>query len=321
LNKYMITLVLVTIIYAIVMIIAQMISGKYDADETKIKSRTRRGINRHQRKASELKGNLVNMLTEKTSVSKRYKVETMCLQAGKELSFGEFKILCISLSIALPLLMLIIMKNVYLAFVFAIIGYNIPGQYFQMKANNRVIKMENQVGAFIRIVLERYKSNKDLSKSIVQTLPDFRGNEPFYSELKKTVVEINIGMPTTEALSNLARRTGSKYLLRFSDYYQITENLATHQSKVELLNQAFLQFEEQRKMKSMLKEKIAGPVRESYIMVLATPIFMTYQSFSTEGYLEFMLYEKMGQAGMAGVVLVLLGCIWFINAKIGAPLE
>lgn len=319
-NKYMIALVLVTIIYAIFMIVVQMISGKND-DETKIKSRTGRGINRQQRKASELKGNLVNMLTEKTSVTKRYKVETMCLQAGKELSFGEFKILCISLSIALPLLMLIVMKNVYLALVFAIIGYNIPGQYFKMKANNRVIKMENQVGAFIRIVLERYKSNKDLSKSIVQTLPDFRGNEPFYSELKKTVVEINIGMPTTEALNNLARRTGSKYLLRFSDYYQITENLATHQSKVELLNQAFLQFEEQRKMKSMLKEKIAGPVREAYIMVLATPIFMVYQSLSTEGYLEFMLYEELGQAGIAGVVLVLLGCIWFINAKIGAPLE
>ena len=74
-------------------------------------------------------------------------------------------------------------------------------------------------------------------------------------------------------------------------------------------------------MKSMLKEKIAGPVREAYIMVLATPVFMIYQSFSTEGYLEFMLYEEIGQAGMAGVVLVLLGCIWFINAKIGAPLE
>ena len=56
-------------------------------------------------------------------------------------------------------------------------------------------------------------------------------------------------------------------------------------------------------------------------MVMATPIFMIYQSFATEGYLDFMLNEKLGQIGMAGVVLVLLGCVWFINAKIGAPIE
>ena len=213
----MIALVIVTLLYAVIMIGTQMI-GKKDDDETKIKSRKGRGINRQQRKATELKGQLVRMVSEKTSVSKRYKVETMCLQAGTEMSFGEFRILCIAIAIALPLLMLIIMKNVYLALVFGFIGYHIPGQYFKMKANSRVVKMENQVGAFIRIALERYKTNKDLAKSIVQTLPDFRGNEPFYSELKKTVVEINIGTPTTEALNSLARRTGSKYLLRFSDY-------------------------------------------------------------------------------------------------------
>lgn len=319
-NKYIISLILFTLVYAIFVFATYMI-GRKDDDVTKVKSRGGRGVHREARHSVSVKKQLEHMLGEKADISKKYKIETMCLQAGHDLSYGEFKILCIAVAIALPLVMLLIMNNIYLAFVFAFIGYNIPGQAMKTMANKRVIKMENQVGSFLRIVLERYKTNKDLTKSIVQTLPDFKGHEPFYSELKKSVVDINLGIPSEEALDNLARRTGSKFLLRFSDYYKITENLATHDSKVELLTQAFEQYEENRKMKSLLKKEIAGPVREAYIMVMATPIFMIYQSFATEGYLDFMLNEKLGQIGIASVVLVLLGCVWFINAKIGAPIE
>lgn len=321
-NKYVISLILFTIFYAIALIAFNKISKEKDESITKIKSRNGRSLNREVRySGSSLKKQLSNMIDEKADVNKKYKVETMCLQAGHELSYGEFKVLCITVAIVLPLLMLILMNNIYLGIVFAFIGYHTPAQIMQSKANKRVVKMEDQVGSFLRIVLERYKTNKDLSKSIVQTLPDFKGNEPFYSELKKSVVEINLGIPSDETLNSLARRTGNKFLLRFSDYYKITENLATHNSKVELLNQAFLQYEEQRQMKSLLKKEIAGPVREAYIMVMATPIFMVYQSFATDGYLDFMLHEELGQIGIAGVVLVLLGCVWFINAKIGAPLD
>lgn len=319
-NKYIMSLIVVTLVYA-VFILATSLIGKKDDDITKVKSRGGRGVNREVRHSGSIKKQLEHMIGEKADISKKYKIETMCLQAGHELSYGEFKILCIAVAIALPLVMLLLMNNVYLAFVFAFIGYNVPGQVFKSIANKRIIKMEDQVGSFLRITLERYKTNKDLSRSIVQTLPDFKGLEPFYSELKQTVVDINLGIPSEEALDSLSRRTGSKFLLRFSDYYKITENLATHSAKIDLLSQAFMQYEEHRQMKGLLKKEIAGPVRESYIMVLATPIFMVYQSVSTDGYLDFMLNEEIGQAGLAGVVLVLLGCVWFINAKIGAPIE
>lgn len=319
-NKYMISLVLFTLVYLVFVCATYMIGRKED-DVTKVKSRGRRGVNREVRHSGSVKKQLSQMISEKADISKKYKVETMCLQAGYDMSYGEYKILSFAIAIAFPLIMLIIMNNIYLAFVFAFIGFNIPGQIIKTKANKRVIKMEDQVGSFLRITLERYKTNKDLTKSIVQTLPDFKGHEPFYSELKKTVVDINLGIPSEEALDNLARRTGSKFLLRFSDYYKITENLSTHNSKVELLTQAFEQYEEHRQMKGLLKKEIASPVREAYIMVMATPVFMVYQSVTTEGYLDFMINEKIGQIGLAGVVLVLLGCVWFINAKIGAPIE
>lgn len=320
-NKYLITIALFTIFYGIAMTIFYKV-GSRDKNATKIlKSRNFKNDRSTRNSRSSLKSQLTGMINEKADVSKKYKLETMCLQAGYDISFGEFKILSVSIAIALTFIMLLIMNNLYLAVIFLFIGYHIPSQYIKHMSNRRVIKMENQVGSFLRIVLERYKTNKDLSKSIVQSLPDFKGHEPFYSELKQTVVDINLGTPCEEALEALSRRTGNKYLLRFSDYYKITANIATHESKLELLNQAFKQFDENRKMKFLLKKEIAGPVREAYIMVCATPIFIIYQFFTTKGYMDFMLHNQIGQIGIAGTVVVLLGAVWFINAKIGAPLD
>lgn len=318
-NKYYLTLLLFFVFYLIASVIAYGISSK--KDKVIIKSRSGANGNKTRRSAKGLKKQMSAMLDEKADVNKKFKIETMCVQAGYPMSYGEFKILSFGLGIIIPLVMLIVIHNPILALVFAFIGYNIPGQFFKGISNKRVQQMESQIGSFLRIVIERYKNQEDMAKAISQTLPDFRGSEPFYTELKQTVIDMNKGVSTEESISNLARRTGNKYLTRFSDYYKITSNIATHQNKVELLYQSFTQYEENRKLKSLLKEKISGPVREAYIMVMATPIFMVYQSFSTDGYLDFMLNDPVGQAGIAGVVLVLLGSIWFINAKIGAPVD
>lgn len=317
-NKYYITLLLFFIFYLMASALAHGISNRKDKVVIKSRGRMDGGT---RRSAQGLKKQMSAMLDEKADVNKKYKIETMCVQAGHQMSYGEFKVLSFGVAIVLPILMLLVIHNVLLAIVFAFIGYNIPGQFLKAKSNKRVQQMESQVGSFLRIVIERYKNQEDMAKAISQTLPDFRGSEPFYTELKQAVIDMNKGMSTEEAITHLARRTGNKYLTRFSDYYKITVNITTHQNKIELLNQAFTQYEENRKLKSLLKEKISGPVREAYIMVFATPVFMIYQSFATEGYLDFMINDPVGQAGIAGVVLVLLGSIWFINAKIGAPVD
>lgn len=317
-NKYYITLLLFFVVYLIVSALAYGISNRKDKVVIKSRGRMDGGT---RRSAQGLKKQMSAMLEEKADISKKYKIETMCVQAGHPMSYGEYKIISIGIALVLPIVMLLAINNIILSIVFAFIGYNIPGQFLKAISNKRISQMEAQVGSFLRIVIERYKNQEDMAKAISQTLPDFRGSEPFYTELKQAVIDMNKGSSTEEAISDLARRTGNKYLTRFSDYYKITGNLSTHQNKVELLNQAFTQYEENRKLKALLKEKISGPVREAYIMVIATPLFMVYQSVATDGYLDFMINDPIGQAGIAGVVLVLLGSIWFINAKIGAPVD
>lgn len=279
-----------------------------------------------RRSSKDMKGNLIGgSLSQKfeknADVSKKFKAETLCLQAGLDLTFGEYKFISTCCAIAIPLVIMLFMHNFFLALIMIFIGYLLPGQYIKTMANKRIKKMEEQCGSFLRIVLERYKTSKDMASSIQNSLHDFFGCDPFYENLRQCVIDIQLGVPCEEALEGLARRCGNKFLARFSDYYKITGNLATHESKYELLYQAFLQYEEDRELKQLLKKEISGPVSESYIMVVATPAFMCWQAVANPDYLDFMLNTTTGQIGLAVIFVIVLLCIIFINAKIAAPIE
>lgn len=283
-------------------------------------------IVKKRRSSKDMKGNLIGgSLSQKfeknADISKKFKIETLCLQAGVDLTYGEYKFICTCCAIAIPLIVLIFMHNFFLALIMILLGYLLPGQYLKTIANKRVKKMEDQCGSFLRIVLERYKTSKDMASSIENSLHDFFGCDPFYENLRQCVIDIQLGVPCEEALENLARRCGNKFLARFSDYYKITSNLATHENKYELLYQAFVQYEEDRELKQTLKKEISGPVSESYIMVVATPAFMCWQAVANPDYLDFMLNTTTGQIGLAVIFVVVLLCIIFINAKIAAPIE
>lgn len=323
LNQYMVTVAVFSIIVFVMFFAVIQLGKERDTENRmKIKKSKKRSIGKRTRYAgNSLKTQLEHAISEKASVAKKYTIETICMQAGFEYSYGEYIILCISVAIAFPILMLIVMKNIYLAVIFSFIGFKAPGEYFKALANKRVGKLDKQIGSFLKLILERYKTNKDMAKSITQSLPDFQGLNPLYGIIQTAVSDLKLGIPIEDAIDGMVRKTGNKYLGRFSDYYKITNDLATHQSKVELLTQSYEQYKEYCDMKQMLKERISGPVREAYIMVFATPVFMVYQSFQAEGYLDFMLNNSVGQAGMAGIVTILLLCIWFINAKIGAPID
>lgn len=279
-----------------------------------------------RRSSKDMKGNFIGgslsqNFEKNADINKKFKAETLCLQAGFDLTYGEYKFICTCCAIAIPLVIMLFMHNIFLALIMIFIGYMLPGQYLKTIANKRVKKMEDQCGSFLRIVLERYKTSKDMASSIQNSLHDFFGCDPFYDNLRQCVIDIQLGMPCEEALEGLARRCGNKFLARFSDYYKITSNLATHESKYELLYQAFLQYEEDRELKQLLKKEISGPVSESYIMVVATPAFMCWQSVANPDYLDFMLNTTTGQIGLAVIFVVVLLCIIFINAKIAAPIE
>ena len=268
-----------------------------------------------------LKKRLEKIAEEKVKFTKRYKIETICLQAGIKLSYTEYILISIAFGIVTAIVVGTAMNNPLLAIMFAFIGYMAPGQVIAFLKNKRVLKLEKQIGSFMQMVIKRYETTVDFSKSLELTMHEFKGEEPMYSELKETVLEIGLGKPVENAMDDLARRTGNKYMERLSAYYKIVASLGTAEIRKKMLNQAYFQFEENRQNKRMLKKEISGPVREAYIMLAAIPMFALFQIMTNANYIDFMINTNVGKIGTTVISGIFIGCIWFTNSKIGAPLE
>ena len=201
------------------------------------------------------------------------------------------------------------------------LGFIAPKQIIGMIRNKRVEKLEQQLGPFMNMVIKRYEYTEDFEKAIVNTTKEFFGTEPLYTELSKTVSEISVGVAIPEALDNLALRTGNKYMGLLADYYKIAYNLGTDEVRKKLLNQAYVQYEENRRLRMFLKEQISEPVRDAYMMVLAYPLFCGFGMFFMDGWTDFMFKQTLGQIAFTACTGAILAIIVFINKVVGAPLE
>lgn len=268
-----------------------------------------------------LKRKLETIVEGRAKKSKKIEIEELCLQAGMPISYGEYRLIGYFTAIILALAVLAGLHNIFMAILFLFIGLFLPGQVIHAVRNKRVARIEKQVGSFMRLVIERYNSTKNFAKAVQDCTKDFKGQEPMYSELSKVSAEINMGSSVTETLRKLSKHTGSKYLARMTDYYEIASELGTTETRENLLKQALLQYEENRTMKSKLRNELNGPVREAYLMVAVVPFISMYMAFSTPDYKAFMIGTTFGQIAVSVILLVLLGVIWIINKQIGKPLD
>lgn len=252
--------------------------------------------------------------------SKRVSVEKLCRQAGLGWGYAHFFIARIA-GAALLFSVSLVTRNIMLSCVMAIVGFMLPSQLITSMKNKRVDQLEKQIGPFLQMVTTRYLSSKDFEKSIKLTREEFRGMEPIYSELKVTTAEIESKIPVGEALDHMAERCENKFLSRFADYYKIASAIGTKDARENLLGQAYLQFEEDRKLKALLKREINEPKRDAMIVMASIPLFMLFGIFALEGYWEFITQEFLGQVLVAATALIILILVWFINNKIAGPIN
>lgn len=264
---------------------------------------------------------LESSIENKSSYSKKYKIETMCNQAGLKITYGEYKILQLICAILLPILCLGLLKNQYLGVASIFIGMLIPNQIVSMLRNKRTAILDKQIGSFLQMVTERYSNTKDFSKALTDCLEDFKGSEPFYTELRDTILEMQLGVSTSNAIKNLSNRTGNKYLNRLGDYYALAIRLGTTDARNTLLKQAFYQYDEDRKIKNELKMAISGPANEAYIMIGFIPVTMIYNACTNPDYIPFMTQTELGKIGVAIIFSVISGCLWMVSSKLSAPID
>lgn len=308
------------VLFVTVMVILTIISLLIDTNKTEqleFRKLQARGLLRE----NIIIQNIEKITDKRVKESKIYKTETLCLQAGYKLKYSEFIIFSIVSSVSCFIIMRFLVGNLFLAIIFLFIGWFIPNQYFTIIRNKRVNILSNQIGSFLLMMLKRYEVTKDIKKSLDLTLPEFQGDYPIYTEIKLTIMEIEAGIPTIVALENMAHRTGNVYMLRFADYFKMASDIGTENARHNLLYQAFYQYDENRKNKLRMKARLSGPKRNAYIALISIPTFALYQASTTDDYLTFMTQTFTGQVGTAAICIICLFCLWFINMKIGKPIE
>lgn len=268
-----------------------------------------------------VKVNLENKFEKKAKLSQRRKYNILFEQAGINLRYGEYKIITVGLVVIVFIIMFTFSRSFLISLFVAVACTKIPKEIIVMQKNKRLAVLEKQVGSFLKLSIERYKLSTDFAQTLKDCLQDFEGQEPFYTELSTAVVEVELNTPVEVALENLARRCGNLYLKRLATYYAITKELGTAEARNNTLNQAYIQYNENIQIKELLKQEIQGPKTEAFIMLAAVPAMFLYQSLTTEGYITFMFHTFMGQVGTAFLLLVCFGSLWFINAKISAPID
>lgn len=284
-------------------------------------------LSRRNRQVSEMfrenivKKSLDKAILDKTTITKRVSMEVKLHQAGFNISYPEYMMLNGLTATIMALVFGTVMNNIGLAILFLGLGFFVPYQFVAFLRNKRLKILEQQVGSFMQMSISRYKNTRDFSKALQMTGKEFYGEEPIYTEIQKTTLEIDLGIPVAVALKGMAERTANKYMERFAAYYAVASEVGTDELRSELMNQAYQQFEEDRQMKRELKKEIAGPLQEAYIMIGAVPAFAVYQALTNPDYIRFMTQSSIGKIGTTAIVAVLILVAWFANAKLGAPLD
>lgn len=270
---------------------------------------------------SAIKKEIEQTLSESASVKQRYKIETLCAQAGFDLSYGEYMLICFFCAIILPIITLSVLDNIYLAGMMILIGALLPGQFISFMRNRRIFILERQVESFMELFSERYKTIRNPARSLEDCLKDFDGQEPIRHEIKKTLLDMNLGMTTVDAMRSFAYRTGNPYLSKLVEAVRVSEDIGTDEVRERLLTKALEAHRKKKTRFNNLKQRIQGPKNESMILLVAVPFIMLYQIATNPNYIEFMTTTDMGKIGLAVIAAICLFAIWFINKKIGAPLE
>lgn len=306
--------------YATSMILLILINGiEFSRDKDTLSARRKQTEGMFRENV--LREKLDKTLEEKVKLSKRNAMEDKMKQAGYDASFTDFVIISIFSGILMAVIFGTLMTNPFLAVLFLVFGTLVPYQFISFVRNRRVELLDKQVGAFMQMVIKRYENTRNMHTALKMTAKEFHGEEPISSEINKTVLEIDLGVPTAKALDNMAVRTGNKYMERFVSYYKVASEVGTDDLRRDLLMQAYIQYEENRQLKRALDEKISGPVKDAKIMIFSVPMFAIYQLITNDDYATFMTKTTTGKIGTAGIIGTLILIIWFVNAKIGAPID
>lgn len=252
---------------------------------------------------------------------KRNKLKLLLLQSGFNLTIVDLYIISAVVAVGGFISVGMLTNNIIAGIVMFGLGLMLPSQVITFVANRRMMKLDSQVAAFIRMTVKRYYVTTNLASSIEMTLDDFQGQEPITTEIKKTIADLKVGTTAIDALEQMYERSKNKYLKLFVANLKVASNIGTEEMKQTLLDSVVEKFDGDIKMKSKLKKEINSPVIEGFLMMTIVPATYIMQASFDETYVPFMREHSLGKMAFAAAILLVALSGWLLINKVGAPLD
>lgn len=242
-------------------------------------------------------------------------------QAGFKLSFFATRLISLVAAALLFFFCWKLLNNPYMGVVGIICGWFIPDLVIGAIANKKIEKMDEPIGSFMKMTVERYATGVSFRKALLTTIPEMRLYDDFYKELIVTTRALDQREPIVEALYDLAERCQNKYLWRYADFYRIAEKQGTQDSIEFTLMQAVKDHERHLKDVRMIKRQLNAVTMESKVMLATVVLVVIYGSVTDPYYIEFFTTTEMGKFGAAAILFFFLFSMWLVFYKLGAPID
>ena len=242
-------------------------------------------------------------------------------QAGLKIPFAVEVIICAAVDVSLSFTAYFVLNNVYMAVIMLLLGWMLPQMLLNSIISYRTKKLDSQVGMFMRMVTERYTYSGSFYRAFHLTVPEFKGEEPIYSELLNSVNELSLGEPMADVLANLAQHTCNTYLDLFAKYYGEASKLGTENATTRILNMAVEQYDMHMELSRENKMELSEMTLQAYIMLGIVPGVAVFGAYQIEDYIPFMTTTLIGKVGAAIIVGIWLMIFWVITYKLKTPLE
>ncbi|WP_425059619.1 hypothetical protein SCACP_02110 [Sporomusa carbonis] len=232
-------------------------------------------------------------------------VEHRLIQAGLPLKSSEFLVICLGTAVAGSVLFLI-QGGLPGAVIGGIAGYLAPFLFLKVKIKRRVKAFNAQLGDTLMLIANALRTGYSFMQAIEMVAREML--PPISVEFGRTLKEMNLGIPTEEAMNNMAKRVDSDDLdlviTAVLIQRQVGGNLA------EVLDNIAGTIRERVRIKGEIKTLTAQGRMSGVIVSLLPVALLAAMQVINPGYVNILFTHPAGQL-MLGVAVIgqLLGIL------------
>jgi tight adherence protein B len=233
-------------------------------------------------------------------------LEALREQARAKYPLGFFLILSAVLALAVFLICLLFEFNIFLSLFFAAVAIPSPFMYLKYKRNKRLEKFVRQLPDALDLICRALKAGHDLSSGMKMVTEEFK--DPIAQEFEDTINEINFGLSTKDALTNMSKRVNCADF----NYFVVAVGLQreTGGNLAEIIESISKLIRERFKFYGRVKA-FSAEGRLSAVILIAMPIVVfILMTIMNPEYMRILIESEGGRKiGYLAIVMMCIGVI------------